>query len=162
MPKVVEPTAIPIMFADDTSILTKSHNNTHLESELTIVMSRINKWFQDNLITLNLEKTYFIQFSNKNPNNQDIHINIEKKNITTVNEIKFLGLKIDNKLSWKRHIDYIIPKLNSACYCMRAVNPNVLHNTLKIIYYSYFHSILTYGLIFWGSSTESNKIFRLQ
>ena len=162
MPKVVEPTAIPIMFADDTSILMKSLNNTHLESELNIVMSRINKWFQDNLITLNLEKTYFIQFSNKNPNNQDILINIEKKNITTVNEIKFLGLKIDSKLSWKRHIDYIIPKLNSACYCMRAVKPFVLHNTLKIIYYSYFHSIMTYGLIFWGSSTESNKIFRLQ
>jgi hypothetical protein len=69
---------------------------------------------------------------------------------------------IDNKLSWKRYIDYIIPRLNSACYCMRAVKPYVLHNTLKIIYYSSFHSVMTYGLIFWGSSTESIKIFRLQ
>ena len=45
---------------------------------------------------------------------------------------------------------------------MRAVKPSVLHNTPKIIYYSYFHLIMTYGLIFWGSSTESNKNFRLQ
>ena len=84
------------MFADDTSILIKSHNNIQLQCELNIVMSRINKSFQDKLITLNLEKTYFIQFSNKNTNDLDIHINTEKKNIPTVNEIKFLGLKIDN------------------------------------------------------------------
>jgi hypothetical protein len=34
--------------------------------------------------------------------------------------------------------------------------------TLKMTYYSYFHSIITYGLIFWGNSPESIKIFRLQ
>ena len=62
----------------------------------------------------------------------------------------------------KGHINYIIPRLNSACYCMRTVKPYVLHNTLKMIYYSYFHSVMSYGLIFWGSSTESIKIFRLQ
>jgi len=90
LPKVVEPTAIPNMFADDTSILMKSYNNIQLQCKLNIVMSRINKWFQDNLITLNLEKTYFIQFSNKSPNNLDIRINIDKKNIATVDEIKFL------------------------------------------------------------------------
>jgi hypothetical protein len=38
----------------------------------------------------------------------------------------------------------------------------VLQNTLKIICYSYFHTIMTYGLIFWVSSTESIRIFRLQ
>ena len=69
---------------------------------------------------------------------------------------------IDNKLSWKGHINYINPKLNSACYCIRAVKPYVAHNTLKIIYYSHFYLIMTYGLLFWGSSTESNKIFQLQ
>jgi hypothetical protein len=162
LPKVVEPAAIPIMFADDTSIIMDSDNSEQLQSELNIVMNRINEWFQDNLIALNLNKTYFIQFLNKSPNNLDIQIKIGNTNITTINEIMFLGLKIDNKLSWKGHMDYIVPKLNSACYCMRAVKPYVLQNTLQLIYYSYFHSVMTYGLIFWGSSTESTKIFRLQ
>jgi hypothetical protein len=147
--KVVEPTAIPIMFADDTSIIMKSNNSVHIQSELNIVMSRTDEWFQDNLIALNLNKTYFIQFLNKSTNNLDIQIKIGNTNIATINEIIFLGLKIDNKLSWKGYMDYIIPRLNSACYCMRAVKPYVLQNTLKIIYYSYFHSIMTYGLIFW-------------
>ena len=45
---------------------------------------------------------------------------------------------------------------------MRAVKPFLSQDTLKIIYYSYFHSIMAYGLPFWGSSTESIKVFKLQ
>jgi len=45
---------------------------------------------------------------------------------------------------------------------MRAVKPFVSQDTLKIIYYSYFHSIMAYGLPFWGSSTESIRVFKLQ
>ena len=70
---------------------------------------------------------------------------IDNKHIATVKETKFLGLIIYNKLSWKGHIDYIIPKLCSACYIMRTVKPYVSQHTLKIIYFFYFHSIMNYG-----------------
>ena len=70
--------------------------------------------FQENLIALNLEKTYFILFLNNSSNNSDIQIKIKNANIATVNEIKFLGLIIDSKLFRKGHIDHIIPRLNSA------------------------------------------------
>ena len=60
LPKVVEPTATPIMFADDSNIMMKSNNNAQLQSELNIVMNRINRWFQDNLIALNLNKTFHL------------------------------------------------------------------------------------------------------
>jgi hypothetical protein len=162
LPKVIEPTAIPIMFADGTSIFIKSPNNIQLQSDPNTVFCQLNKWFRDNLIKLNLDKTYFIQFISKSICSSDIQIMIENKHISTVKETAFLGLIIDNALSWKGHIDYIIPKLSSACYVMRTVKPYVSHNTLKIIYYSYFHSVMNYGLLFWGSSTESIKIFKLQ
>ena len=45
---------------------------------------------------------------------------------------------------------------------MRTVKPFVSQNALKIIYYSYFHSVMNYRLLFWGSSTESTMIFKLQ
>jgi hypothetical protein len=38
----------------------------------------------------------------------------------------------------------------------------LFQESLKIVYYSYFHSIIIYGLIFWGNSHYSNIIFRLQ
>ena len=126
----------------------KSNNNAMLQSELNLIMYRINMWFQENLNALNLGKTYFIHFSNNSNNNSDIQIKIKNANIATVNGIKFLGLIIDSKLSWKGHVDHIVPRLNSACYCMRVVKRYVLHSTLKIIYYSYFHSVMTYGLIY--------------
>jgi hypothetical protein len=134
LPKVVEPTAIPIMFADDTSIFIRSPNNIQLQSDLNTVFCQLNKWFQDNLIKLNQNTTYFIQFINKSICNSDIQIMIENKHISTVKETKFLGLVIDNTLSWKGHIDCIISKLSSACYVMRTVKPYVSHSTLKIIY----------------------------
>jgi hypothetical protein len=151
-----------MMFADDTSLFIKSLNNSQLQSGLNTAICKINKWFQDNFITLNLNKTYFIQFLNKNLGNPDIQIKIENKQIEPVKETNFLGLIIDDKLSWKGHIDYMIPKLSLACYVMRTVEPYVSHNTCKIIYYSYFQSIMNYGILFWGSSTESIKIFKLQ
>ena len=80
------------MFADDTSIVTKSPDIIQLQSNLNSVIGEINEWFQNNQIKLNLDKTFFIHFINKNIGNSEIQIKIERKNITTSNEIKFLGL----------------------------------------------------------------------
>ena len=43
-------------------------------------------------------------------------------------------------------VEYIIPKLSSACYIMRNIKPFMSLNTLKTIYYSYFKTIICYGL----------------
>jgi len=91
-----------------------------------------------------------------------MQIKYEDKQIRTAMETKFLGLFINNNLSWKTHIECIKSKLSSACYAMRTIKPFVTANTLKMIYYSYFHSVMTYGLLFWGNSPDSIKIFRLQ
>jgi hypothetical protein len=85
LPKIVEPTETPIIFANDTSIMMKSNNNVQLQSKLNIVMSQINEWFQDNLIALNLNKTYFIQFSNESTNNSNMQNKIKNANIVTIN-----------------------------------------------------------------------------
>jgi hypothetical protein len=77
-------------------------------------------------------------------------------------KLNFLGYLFNNNLSWKTHIECIKSKLSSACYAVRSVKPYVTLNTLKMIYHSYFHSVMTYGLLFWGSSPDSIKIFRLQ
>ena len=61
-----------------------------------------------------------------------------------------------------KHIYYIIPKLGSASYATRSVKLNVLHKTLRMIYYTYFHSNFNYGFLLWGRSSDSEKIFRLQ
>ncbi len=162
LPRAVEHKAFPILFADDTSIILTSPNITQMQSDFNEIFMQLNKWFKLNSLSLNLDKTLFIQFTNKTTCISDIQIKYEDKQIRTVKEAKFLGLLINNNLSWKTHIECIKTKLSSACYAMRSIKPYVATNTLKMIYYSYFHSIMTYGLLFWGNCTDSQKIFRLQ
>jgi hypothetical protein len=76
--------------------------------------------------------------------------------------IKFLGINIANTLSGKNHIDLLIPKLSSACYAIRAVKPFVNQETLLMVYYAYFHSIICYGDILWDNSSYASNVFYLQ
>jgi len=75
---------------------------------------------------------------------------------------KFLGVITGNTLAWKTHIDHLLPKLCMACYSIRTIKPFVCQENLKSIHYSYFHSLMTHGIIFWGNSTDSIHVFRLQ
>ena len=65
LPKAKEHKAIPILFADDTSILITSPNNIQFQSDIKIMFGQLNEWFKANLLSLNFDKTYFVQFTNK-------------------------------------------------------------------------------------------------
>jgi hypothetical protein len=79
-----------------------------------------------------------------------------------VSNIKFLGININDSLNWSSDVECIILKLSLACYVMRSVKPYMPIKILKTIYYSYFNTVMSYGLYFWGNSPHSIKIFRLQ
>jgi len=111
---------------------------------------------------VNWEKTHFMYFSTKNNSLNDIDIMYKDKKVTTVDSIKFLGVTLDNSLTWKKHIEAITPKLSAATFAMRVVQPLLSLDSLKLIYYFYFHSILSYGIIFWGNTPYSNVIFKMQ
>jgi hypothetical protein len=89
-------------------------------------------------------------------------IGYKDKYIEEVVNTKFLGIHLDNHPNWKDHTDQTIPKLSAACYTVRQMYHFVNQNTLKSIYFAYFHSIVKYGINFWGNSPNSRKIFTLQ
>ena len=130
---VLEHRAIPILFADDTGVLITSPNNIQFQNYLNIVFGQLSKWLKANLLSFNFNKTYLIQFINKSTRASDIQITYEDKQIHTAIETKFLGLFINNTLSWKTYIEYFKSKLSSAFYVMQSVEPYVSLNTLKII-----------------------------
>jgi hypothetical protein len=98
----------------------------------------------------------------KNKPKSHIKITHHDKQISTISSIKFLGIFINDTINWKNHIEYIFPKLSAVCYSMRILKPYMSFETLKIVYYSNFNSIINYGLPFWGTSQHSQKIFRVQ
>jgi hypothetical protein len=134
----------------------------NFERNLNTVFKIIKKWFNSNLLSLNLDKTYYTQFITKNKSLNKIKIEHDNIMIIQTNFVKFLGTTVDNTLSWKQHIDTITPKLNKACYIIRRSKLYLSHVTLKMVYYAYFHSVMSFGLIFWGNSTNSKCVFKLQ
>jgi hypothetical protein len=71
-------------------------------------------------------------------------------------------MTLDNMIFWKKHIEIIIGKLNKVCYIIRKSQQYLSIDALKMVYYAFFHSIVSYGLIFWGNTAHSMCIFKLQ
>jgi hypothetical protein len=70
---------------------------------------KINEWFKGNSLSLNIDKNYYLQFHKKTNQKYDFQTSYENRQITKAQNIKFLGIIIDSNLSWKQHIDDIIP-----------------------------------------------------
>jgi hypothetical protein len=113
-------------------------------------------------LSLNIHKTHFLQFCTKFNQNYDPQISYENKQITKAQNIKFLGIIIDSNLPWKQHINDKIPKLNKARFAIRSIKPFISLEGMRLIYFSYFHSVLSYGIIFWGNSVHSKFIFKIK
>jgi hypothetical protein len=103
---------------------------------------KINEWFKSNSLSLNTDKTYFLQFHTKTNQKYDFQTSYENRQITKAQNIKFLGI-IDSNLSWKQHIDDIIPKLKKECFAVRSVKPFVIRSDeIDLFFLFSLHSIL--------------------
>jgi hypothetical protein len=76
LPNIIKSESIPILFVDDTSIIITNPSHTDYENNFTQMPKNINEWFKGNLLTLNLDKTYFMQFSTKNSNIMNMHMHV--------------------------------------------------------------------------------------
>jgi hypothetical protein len=119
---------------------------------------QLNEWFNANLLTLNYNKTHFIQFRTRADSCNEISLSYDNNFISNNTNTQFLGIIIESSLTWKAHISQLVPKLSRACYIMRNLKPIMSIDSLKMVYYSYFPSLIAYGIIFWGNSSFSTGI----
>jgi hypothetical protein len=143
-----------VLFADDTSLIISNPDPINFRNYANKILQHIQKWFDANLISLNWEKTHYMHFATNNISLLNFDITFKDKKLTTVDSIKFLRLTLDNSLSWEKHIEAIIPKLSTVTFAMRVVQPFLSLDSLKLIYYSYFHLILAYGSIVGGEEWQ--------
>jgi hypothetical protein len=113
-------------------------------------------------LSLNLDKTHWLQFSTRETSSGDIQIDYKDKYTEQTSSTKFLGLIIGDEISWKNQLDYRTAKLNSACFAIRTVRSVLSKDAMKMLYFSYIHSVISYGVIFWGNSPYGIKIFKIQ
>jgi hypothetical protein len=98
-------------------------NPKYIDYKLTMtrIFDEVNTWFRINFLKLNINKTHILQFNSMNCENCGMHNNIGQNFEANPVCIKFLGLNIDNGLTWKNHIDYLVTKLSPSCFIMRTI-----------------------------------------
>jgi len=158
LPAVINKKAIPVLFVNDTSIIFTHHNTMEFHVNINTVFGNVNTWFKKICLSLNTEKAQYIHFKTKNSQPIDINMCLDNNRISYSVYTKFLGLIVDNTLSWKPHIDRLINKLSTACNVIGSVKPYMNTNAIIMIYHSLFHTVMTYGIIFWGNSSHSIKV----
>jgi hypothetical protein len=89
-------------FADDTSILGTNPYKMDFNININQTFLDINTWFKDSLLSLTLNKTHYLKFGTKHYYNVNTEIKFDQKYITKPTMTKFLGLIIDDTLSWKK------------------------------------------------------------
>ena len=86
------------------------------------------------------------------------------KNLERKNFAKYLGVLIDNNLSWKHHIDYIALKISKTIGIISRLRHFIPTSILLDIYRSLIHPYISYGLSVWGQTTKTNleRVLNLQ
>ena len=151
-----------ILFADDTSLIFKINRKDsdvlHINDSLTI----LSKWFAANNLLPNANKTKCLKFSLPNVPHVDLQLMLDGKELNLINETVFLGITIDSRLQWGPHITALSKRLSSAAFAVRKNRQLTDIATAKLVYFAYFHSIMSYGILLWGSAADVDSIFILQ
>ena len=169
-----------VLYADDTNIFITgpSKESTYLMANK--VLDFVCKFMRSNLLHINMSKCCYIHFqpayesdetcararpyaNYENDKSQGVFINGHK--IVKVSSTKFLGVVIDEKLSWGPHIEYLRKKLRSTTRALNRIKHSVPGEHYQQIYSALLESHLAYGISVWGSALKdqpNDKLFITQ
>jgi hypothetical protein len=147
----------PVLYADDSNMFIQGNNITHLISTLNNEMEKLVLWVNANMLSLNLDKTYYMIFMTKNKKvSVTSDVLVMDKKISRVFDIKFLGVILDCRLVWDKHVTYIRSKISKSIGILYRTRKILNQSTLVTLYYSFVYPYLVYGIELWGSSSQYN------
>ncbi len=150
-------------FADDTSLFVSDSNVTTLYERANVEMKNLFEWFCANGLSLNPRKTKFMVFKGgtKNIDFTNLDISIDG---TVLDQIgpqfqekttKFLGVFMDDSLSWKYHMTHVNNKISRALYGIKQVKNFLPKDSLKTLYLALIQPYISYGILCWGNANSS-------
>ncbi len=151
-----------LTYADDTTMYASDSNLRNLEIITKVELEKLDEWFRTNKLALNVSKTKLSIFSPNKTINNNIHIALNGTNIERDSVTKFLGLYLDEQISWKEHIKKLRAKLASSIFVINRVKNYLPHDALKTVYYTLLHSHLIYGIQAWGGSPHIERLYNIQ
>ena len=158
-----------VLFADDTNLYAEDDDLERLFGRVNRGLEALGRWFRCNRLTLNLKKTEFIYFGG--PKGQDIgslELIVGGDAIKQVTDARFLGVWVDEKLSWNVHIDRVRSKVGQLLGVVGRASAVLGSGALLSLYNGLVLPHLQYCLVVWGdfqgdgNGTRGAALLRLQ
>ena len=146
-----------VLFADDSNVFLSHSSYDDLIRLLNEELLNISRWFKVNMLSLNLNKTNYILFSSNRkacPNSLGTVI-IDAKEIPQVSSVKFLGVYVDQHLTWKTHIEQISRKIAINIGIIKRISYILSPHILLTLYYTMIYPYLSYCNMVWASNYKS-------
>ena len=126
-------------------------------------MLNLNSWFRSNKLSLNIEKSSFVIFRSpkKRVPNTPEHIEFLNFRIKRVSSMKFLGIILDEHLTWELQINEVCNKLKSMFHAFYNIRNFLSKENIKTIYYTLIYSRIKYGIAVYGQASIT-KMKRIQ
>ena len=163
-----------VLFADDTNIFVTAETKKLVYKKANDVMKSVSQYMLSNQLHINISKCNMMYFK-PNIHSRNVcartdgydvscKLYLNAKEIKKVPTVKFLGVTMDEDLTWKPHLQELKKKLASAQGILHRIKDYVPGNALKTLYHSLFESQLTYGITVWGAQPYSTlyELFTLQ
>ena len=120
-----------------------------VESKMSDWLRKTSKWLALNKLSLNTDKTVYMEFGsqcNSTPKNLNININGLKSRVEST---KYLGFVFDSNMRWNEQIVYVYNKTKYFIFIFYKLMRIMSTYCLRMVYYAFFHSIISYGMIAW-------------
>ena len=155
-----------ILYADDTCV---TPDGKSLENLITLMNQELHLlyiWLQSNKLTLNVQKTYYIIFhrARLKLHNTTIDLHMGDCNLNKANNLKYLGVIIDDTISWVHHITYIKNKISKGIGIMSKASKYLQRKSLHTLYYSYIYPYMIYCIEAWGNASNCHldQLYKIQ
>ena len=140
----------PMMFTDDTNLFFSNCDIPVLFATVNSELSKINQWFLANKLSLNVTKakySFFYEISKKGDIPQKLtRLQINNYNIERIPSIKFLGVLLDENLSWKDHIKYTENKISKNIGILYKARDYLSKESLLSLYYSHIRKLCQFSM----------------
>ena len=154
------------LFADDTALFMHNRDLDILTENITHEMANVKDWFISNKLALSLNKSNFILFHSKrkNPANHMNKIVVGSDAIHRVTNTKYIGLILDENLSWGPHINGICKSLHKFFGIFYNIRNFINASIARNIYFTTIYSRIQYGIEIYGSASKTllNKLQIMQ
>ena len=151
------------MYADDTTLSTTlkfNHQSIHNPLVINNALNDFSNWLQLNKLSLNAKKNKYMIFHHPNKQFREPDLILNNDKIERVKTFTFLGLIMDEHLTWKPHIDKIASKLSRASGIINKLK-NILPLNIKItLYNTLVLPHINFNILLWGHSYS--KVYKLQ